>query len=323
MIHTNNPGYGQGEHAIASDGILVESAMQFAARLRAHFASPGYTPPLLPAAALEVHALTREPDVDAAKVVEVMRKDPMLAGRVLKIAQSAAFAPVGAITSLQDAVVRLGLRNLSEIAWEVSLNTRVFRSQAYSEPMEMVRRHSTVCAHLARMVSSFTSIASEYAFLCGLLHDIGMAAALIVLGEQKKTAASFAPSLLGIALQQCHQEASAVVAGLWKLPVDVQLVLGHHHDVVIDGLVHPLAAVVAVAEDLTRDLGLGIVLYGHDCDVTSDSALAHARNALGFDQARVDKLGQEARRLISTLERGAIIGAATPEDRSKIRRSNR
>ena len=247
----------------------------------------------------------------------------MLAGRVLKIAQSAAFAPMGAITSLQDAVVRLGLRNLSEIAWEVSLNMRVFRSQAYAESMEIVRRHSTACAHLARVVSSFTSLASEYAFLCGLLHDIGMAAALIVLGEQKETAAGFDPTLLGIALQQCHQEASAVVAGLWKLPADVQLVLGHHHDVVIDGFVHPLAAVVALADELTCDLGLGIVICGHNCDVTSDTALAHARNALGFDCARMDKLGQEARRLISTLERGAAIAAATSEERRKTQKSRR
>jgi HD-like signal output (HDOD) protein len=323
MGYTNNPTYGRGQHAIANDAILVETADQFAGRLRAHFSSPGYTPPLLPAVALEVHALTQQSDVDAARVVEVMRKDPMLAGRVLKIAQSAAFAPVGTITSLRDAVVRLGLRNLSEIAWEVSLNMRVFRSQAYAESMEIVRRHSTACAHLARMVSGFTSIASEYAFLCGLLHDIGMAAALIVLGEQKGTAAGLDPTMLGIALQQCHQEASAVVAGLWKLPADVQLVLGHHHDVVIDGFVHPLAAVVALADELARDLGLGIVICGHNCDVTSDTALTHARKALGFDRARMDMLGQEARKLISTLERGAAIAAATPEDRPKAQRSRR
>ena len=323
MGHTNNPGYGQGQHTIGEDSILVESAGEFAARLSAHFTSPGYTPPLLPAVALEVHALTKQPDVDAAKVVAVMRKDPMLAGRVLKIAQSAAFAPVGAMTSLQDAVVRLGLRNLSEIAWEVSLGMRVFRSQAYAEPMEIVRRHSTACAHLARMVSGFTSIASEYAFLCGLLHDIGMAAALIVLGEQKKTAGGFDPMLLAMALQQCHQEASAVVARLWKLPADIQLVLGHHHEVLIDGHVHPLAAVVALAEELTREAGLGIVLGGHNCDATTDTALAHARNALGFDRGRMEKLGQEAKRLLSTLDRGAASAAATGEARSKAQRSKR
>jgi HD-like signal output (HDOD) protein len=321
MGYSNNPTYGKGQHAIANDRILVETADQFAGRLRAHFSSPGYTPPLLPAAALEVHGLTQQVDVDATKVVEVMRKDPMLAGRVLKIAQSAAFAPVGTITSLQDAVVRLGLRNLSEIAWEVSLGTRVFRSHAYGDAMEMVRRHSTACAYLARMVSSFTPLASEYAFLCGLLHDIGIAAAFIVLGEEKRTQAGYDPAMLAMALQQCHQEASATVAGLWRLPADVTLVLGHHHDVVINGLVHPLAAVVALAEDLTRDVGLGIVLDGHNCDVTSDNALAHARSALGFDSARMEKLRQEAGKLLSTLERGAVMAAAASQSRPKAQRS--
>jgi HD-like signal output (HDOD) protein len=323
MGYTNNPTYGHGEHSINSDGILVESAAAFAKRLRAHFASPGYTPPLLPAVALEVYGLSQQSNVDVAKVVEVMRKDPMLAGRVLKIAQSAAFAPVGIITSLQDAVVRLGLRNLSEIVWEVSLGTRVFRSHTYAKPMEMVRHHSTACAYLARMVSGFTSIASEYAFLCGLLHDIGMAAALILLDEQKATAEGLDPLLLGPALQQCHQEASAVVAGLWKLPADVRLVLGHHHDVVIDGLVHPLAAVVALAEDLTRDFGLGIVLSGHDCDVTGEAVLARARTALGFNQTRMDKLRQEAQKVISTLEGGPASAAAAAEDPPKARRAKR
>jgi HD-like signal output (HDOD) protein len=173
------------------------------------------------------------------------------------------------------------------------------------------------------MVSSFTSLASEYAFLCGLLHDVGIAAVLIVLGEQKRTQAGFEPATLAMALQQCHQEASAVVSGLWKLPADVTLVLAHHHDVMIDGRAHPLAAVVALAEDLTRDVGLGIMIDGHDCDVTSDQVLAHARNALGFDSARMEKLRQEAKKLLSTLERGAVMAAAAAQSRPKAQRAKR
>jgi HD-like signal output (HDOD) protein len=324
MKQTNAPTYGHGQHAIGNEGILIDTPEQFAVRLRAHFSSPGYTPPLLPAVALEVHSLSQEAEVDADKVVAVMRKDPMLAGRVLKIAQSAAFTPASTITSLRDAVVRLGLRNLAEIAWEVSLGMRVFRSTTYAEPMEIVRRHCSICAHLSRLVASFTPIASEYAFLCGLLHDVGMAAALIVLGEQKATAAGIDPSLLGVALRQCHQEASAVVARLWKLPQDVQLVLGHHHDVVINGHAHPLAAVVALAEELARELGMGIVLFGQDCDMTSDSALTRARDALGFDRSRMEKLQREAKKLISTLERGAALAAVKiSDDRSTEPRSGR
>lgn len=314
MGYTNDPRYGHGQHAIGNEAIVVETPEQFALRLRALFSAPGYQPPLLPAVALEVHNLARQEDVDAEKVVAAMGKDPMLAGRVLRIAQSAAFAPAVQITSLRDAVVRLGLRNLSEIAWEVSLGMRVFRSTAYAEPMEIVRRHSTVCAHLSRLVSSFTPIASEYAFLCGLLHDVGIAAALILLGEDKRTASGIDPMMLAMALQQCHQEASAVVARIWKLPMDVQLVLGHHHDVVIEGHAHPLAAVVAVAEELTRDFGMGVVIGGQHCDNTSDHALMHARHAVGFDKQRMDKVRDEARKLIATLERGAVSSAIRAGD---------
>jgi HD-like signal output (HDOD) protein len=320
MSYTNDVRYGHGQHAIGSEAIVVETPAQFAIRLRAHFTSPGYQPPLLPAVALEVHNLAQQQDVDAEKVVASMRKDPMLAGRVLKIAQSAAFAPTTQITSLRDAVVRLGLRNLSEIAWEVSLGMRVFRSTTYAEPMELVRRHSTACAHLSKLVSSFTPIASEYAFMCGLLHDVGLAAALILLGEDKRTAAGVDPVMMAMALQQCHQEASAVVARLWKLPMDVQLVLGHHHDVVIGGHPHPLAAVVALAEELTRDFGMGVVINGQRCDETSDHALMHARNAVGFDKRRMDKVREEARRLLTTLERGAVSSAIrAAEDRGPER----
>jgi HD-like signal output (HDOD) protein len=123
-----------------------------------------------------------------------------------------------------------------------------------------------------------------------------------------------------MALQQCHQEASAVVARIWNLPQDVQLVLGHHHDVLIDKYAHPLAAVVALAEELTREFGMGVVINGQRCDMTSDSALMHARNAVGFDKSRMDKVREEAKRLIATLERGAASSAIrSTEDRGPER----
>jgi hypothetical protein len=116
-------------------------------------------------------------------------------------------------------------------------------------------------------------------------------------------------TLLGPALRQVHQEASAVVAGLWNMPLDVQLVLGHHHEVVMDGFTHPLAAVVAVAEQLAREFGMGVVIGGHDCDRTGETAMGHARKALGLDApGRMDKVRQEAKKLIDTLD----LGSGTP-----------
>jgi HD-like signal output (HDOD) protein len=291
--------------AAQSQGTAVafETAAQFCKRLLAHFSAPGYQPPLLPAVALEVHNLAQQNEIDAAKVVDVLQKDPVLAGRVLHMAQSASFSPGGGITSLRDAVVRLGMRNLSDIALEVSMHARIFRAPSYAEPMEMVRRHSTVCAHLARLVSTFTPIAAEYAFLCGLLHDVGMAATLIVLGEEKETAAGMDPLMLSMILQQSHQDTSGIVARLWRLPMDVQLVLAHHHDVVIQGMAHPLAAIVAIAEQLTSELGFPVVVGGENCDLTLESPLMQARARLGFDQKAMERIHVEAKKTAANLER--------------------
>ncbi len=296
-----------GDHA----AVVFESAAHFSKRLIDHFSAPGYQPPLLPAVALEVHNLAQQADIDAVKVVDVMQKDPLLAGRVLRIAQSAAVSPGGGITSLRDAVVRLGMRNLSDIALEVSMNTRIFRSRAYAEPMELARRHSTVCAHLARLVSTFTPMATEYAFLCGLLHDVGMAATLIVLGEQKDTTAGIDPLMLSMILQQSHQDASGLVARLWRLPLDVQLVLAHHHDVVVQGVPHPLAAIVAIAEQLASELGFAVIVGGENCDLPLDSPLMQARQVLGFDAKAMERIRADAQKLIAHIERR--LGPTSPE----------
>src|SRR5437867_4714679 len=118
MTEKTSANYGEGEYELDADAVVLESAAEFAARLKAHFTSPGYTPPLLPAVAIQVQQLSQKADVDIAALVSVMEKDPLFAARVLKIAQSAAFAAAGGISSLKDAVVRIGLRNLTDIAWE-------------------------------------------------------------------------------------------------------------------------------------------------------------------------------------------------------------
>jgi HD-like signal output (HDOD) protein len=270
-----------------------------AAALRSVFTSPSYRPPLLPAIALEVHQLAERSSVDLTKMVAVIEKDPLLAARVLRIAHSAASAPSGSIPSVRDAVVRIGLRNVADLAWEVALDTRVFRSKSYGGIMELVRRHSIACAHLARLVASFTSIASDYAFLCGLLHDVGMAAALVIMGAE--TGQPLSENECADVLSSCHEEASRVVAALWKLPQDIQIVLGCHHSVVVGSVVHPLAAVVAIAELLARQLDLGMRVGANNCDATTGAALAKAREALRLDDKQMEALRLQAKTLMDSL----------------------
>ncbi|HEY0707719.1 MAG TPA: HDOD domain-containing protein [Polyangia bacterium] len=273
-------------------------------RLLAHFVAPGYSPPMLPAVAVELHGLAHRRDTDAAQISAVLERDPLLAARVLKISQSAAFGGAGTITSLREAVARLGMRNLSDIAWEVAFDTRVFRSVKYGALMESIQRHSTACAHLSRLTCSVTKIASEYAFLCGLLHDVGMAAALIAFSESQALGAP-PESLLGPVLHACHAEASGTVARLWKLPEDVQTVIGRHHGGAPDEPISPLTSILIVADGLAGELGAGIKWFNSDLDATDPVVFDTAKQALGLDDAKMSALRTEAQKL-------PVFGRGTP-----------
>ena len=119
--------------------------------LRRVFGSPGYKPPMLPSVALEIHELSCRPDIDTNKLTAVLESDPMLAGHVLRVANSPIFRGRDAETSLRSAVLRLGLKNLGEIVFELALHMRVFRSVEYSGIMEQLRRHSTASANGAQV----------------------------------------------------------------------------------------------------------------------------------------------------------------------------
>ena len=179
--------------------------------LRGVFGSPGYKPPMLPSVALEIHDLSCRPDIDTEKLVAVLEHDPMLAAHVLRVANSPIFRGRDAETSLRSAVLRLGLKNLGEVVFEIALHMRVFRSAEYSEMMEHLRRHSTACGNLCRMLASRVGQDAEHAFLCGLLHDIGIAAILIVLGERRKSEAALDPAVLSEVVGHIHEDVSGML----------------------------------------------------------------------------------------------------------------
>jgi len=289
----------QSEILPSADVALV---IAFITQLRRVFSAPSYRPPLLPTVALEVHQLSLRSDVGADQLVQVLEKDAVLAGQVLRVAGSAAFGGWGQKdVSLKIAVVRLGMRNLASVVWEVAAGMRVFRSPRYAAAMEQIRSHSTLCAHLCRLIAARRSLSPETAFLCGLLHDIGMAATLLVLSDRPKDEPSIDPAVLDEVLRQTHQEVSGMIAQLWKLPADVQEVLANHHSFPAGQPPKPLCAVVAFAEDLSQKLGHGVEIGAGRCDRVSPETLARALEALGFTDAQEAELRETAEKLAASV----------------------
>ncbi len=262
--------------------------------LRRVFGSPAYKPPMLPSAALEIHELSCNPDVDTNKLIALLERDPMMAGQVLKVANSPIFRGRDAETSLRSAVLRLGLKNLGEVVFELALHMRVFRSAEYSSIMEDLRRHSTACANLCRLLATRAGQDPENAFLCGLLHDIGIAAILIVLGERRKSEPVLEGTVLDEVIRQTHEDVSGMLVRLWKLPGDVAEVVTHHHGRAAVEAAPLLSSIVAVADALSAKLGFFVDFGAGTADGTDQEAVALACSKLGLDDAAMMGLEKEA-----------------------------
>ena len=306
----NDADYGLGEHAFDSDRLGLMDEEELTERLITTFSSPGYHPPRLPTVATELLAYSQNPDVEFNDIERLLERDAMLTGEVLSLARSAFYARKCPPDNLKDALVLIGLSKLREVVFEAAVTLRVFRCEAYSDHMQRLGDHSRVTAHLTRLVSRLTPIGEEQAFLCGLLHDVGLGGILLVLAEVGR--GKKAPDLTALwpAIHCAHTQAGARIAELWKLPAEVSLAISAHHDVSIGGHDHPLAAAVCIAETLATEAGLGFapavqqdvadealceLALTSTVDRSADSVVSRAAESLGISGVMLEELRTEAR----------------------------
>lgn len=291
MTFKSSVAYGRGTvHIDDDDGDLLLGADELIELIDA----PGYQPPVLPAIALEIYQLARSPDLDLRQVLRLLERDPMVAARVLRVAQSPMYATRMPVTSLADALQRLGVEMLARIVLEVSAGLTLFRAPGYEGPMEQVRRHSTATAYLARAVAHATKQPTEPAFLCGLLHDVGIVASLLVFARHRRGRPPPRFEDVWPVVEPLHETVSDRLARLWNLPDDVRRVIGHHH---LRGVsaIDPLAGAVFVGGSLATELGCGLE------HVDEPVVIGAVRDALGFPPAAFDELTAYGRSVIAQL----------------------
>lgn len=271
-------------------------------RLLERFRAPEYEPPVLPKAAAELMELSRRMDVSFVDVERVLEQDPLLTGEVLRTAASPMYLGRVPVRSLTQAVQRLGLRTLRDIAVQVSLQRKIFKAKGAEALMRALGRHSAATAHGARIVTRYCALESEHAFLCGLLHDVGVAGAVIVLAE------SGGPLDLEnqwSAILDVHEEGTVEMLRRWALPTEALLPLGVHHAAMIGGHVHPMAAAIRLADELAEAMGFGIEQLFVDVRVrTPSNALRPAQviEALGLSNQQLVLIERDLTTALESLE---------------------
>lgn len=279
---------------------LITSALR--ERLIAVFEDPSYRPPPLPSVAMELLALSNKSDARASDVVRLLEQDEMLAASVMRIVSSPIYSGRNTVTSLKEAVVRLGFKIIRDMVFEVALRSGVFDLAEYAETVAQVQRHSTVTAYVARIVCTKARIDGDHAFICGLLHDAGFAGLLFAITHFE---GSESPPLgqIWTDVDALHERASGILARLWGLPDKMAEVVGHHHHL-HTGEFSKVAAAICIADRLSRSFGAdvvgpvdehGVAVAG---DAVSDLDFEIARGELGLSEHTLDEVQAEAEQLV-------------------------
>jgi len=282
---------------------LIEQELQ--AELVETFKDPNYRPPALPTVALQLSGLTRNDNAKIAYVVSLLERDAMLAGTVFRIVSSPLYASRVPITSLHQAVVRLGFKALRSVVFEAVLQRGIFDLPDYRETVEQLRRHSTTAAYIAKVVSQECGVDEDSAFLGGLLHDIGFSGLLFSISNQRQDAS---PRLATVwhDVDETHERASMLVSRLWALPEEICEIAGnhHHHERCADEATRKAAAAVCVGDWMTERFGANVVGPLDDdgtliaADRVAPECLAAARALLAIDDERLQRIVEKAEAIV-------------------------
>jgi HD-like signal output (HDOD) protein len=241
--------------------------------------------PMLPTAAQEIVNLALDPDVSVAAIVTVVSRDPVLATRVIQLANSAFVASSREVSSIQEAVVRVGTGLVRTVMTSTCMNALAADPHIYGTQGRVCVDHCLGTAYAAWLVAGSAGEPPAEAFLYGLLHDVGKLL-LIKLAHQSRQYGVAAPGEEEFAEVMADQHASlgGFLLQQWGLPSRLYDPIVWHHWPE-QAPERPRAAAVAYAANRLAHR------FGFACPVDEFDPLADPLfEALGIDAAVLARL---------------------------------
>ena len=192
------------------------------------------TLPPLPSSVVKLAAVVANDDSDIDDVVEVLREDPGLVTSLLSEANSAASASASEITTIEAALVRLGLARVLALSCNKTIGPQAVRAlQSYRLPTGALWRHSVIASYVAEVVfRKLGGAVGPDVVTSTLLHDIGRVVLNDALDRDRLaqisryiTVEDAEQELLGVD----HAEVGKVLLDLWGLPSVITEAVGAHH----------------------------------------------------------------------------------------------
>ena len=188
-----------------------------------------------PQVAVEVTRLTRAnmnddgaADTNSAELTALIQRDVALAGQVMRVANSALYVRRSPVVTLPQAIALLGMREIRTIAFAVAVQGQVFASTYFRREMTELWRESVMVALFAQEIARLKRRNGEAAYLCGLLHRVGLAVVLGRVGAAALTHRLSPDAGVVMHFAQDHEaRVGTQLAVSWNLPPAVSASIAH------------------------------------------------------------------------------------------------
>ena len=244
-------------------------------------------------------ALGLDPEAKPAALIKRVSSEQQLAARVLQLANFASNAPLRPVTSVDEAVLRLGTRAVQRALMAACIESWS-RPNIYGPEGLAQMDHALGTACMAGLVAEHAGTDSHEAFAYGLLHDVGK---LFLLKSRSDFArrggnppmqAEFAETVTEI-----HPFIGEMAMHLWGLPVAIREPIRFHH-APAEAATHKVEASVAyVANRLSHR-------YGFGCKPDTDDALLDdpIGVSLGVSEEWLAEMDQTAKPMFQNMRKG-------------------
>ena len=198
--------------------------------------------PTLPIVSQQIMKLLNDEDVAINEITEVIEKDPSLAVKVLKVANSPFYGTMSNITSIDHALAILGLNEIKAILLAFSIHNFFQSSEFEGIDRKRFWKHSVVCSQVAKYLSHhFKQSPNDTLFLAALIHDMGkivfdqffhddFVKIVSLVNENSITFSKAEKRILGVT----HCQVAAKVLQKWHFPRPVIAQVYYHHSPWLD-----------------------------------------------------------------------------------------
>jgi HD-like signal output (HDOD) protein len=193
----------------------------------------------LPEVTVKIIEVVEDPRSTARDLHDIIKRDPALSAKVLKVVNSAFYGLPGQIAGIDRAIVLLGLSAVKNLAIAASI-ARLFKGGKISEHFDAKElwRHSVAVGLTSRLIGRMNGevASTDELFVGGLIHDLG------ILVERQAF-----PERLGEVCDRCaagegtfteledkviganHQQFGEALTTKWRFPRHLRAVIGFHH----------------------------------------------------------------------------------------------